>query len=97
MKNIATIEFIYKSIVSIFDVSIIKALSLYAKSKHQFKEQVRQYGNEKRNSGRKETLRFTLYDILIYQTIIPNNDMAKYKAINEQDRCVACGQWEYRY
>lgn len=23
--------------------------------------------------------------------------MAKYKAINEQDRCVACGQWEYRY
>lgn len=38
-----------------------------------------------------------LYDILIYQTIIPNNDMAKYKAINEHDRCVACGQWEYRY
>ena len=59
MKNIATIEFIYESIVSIFDVSIIKALSLYSKSKHQFKEQVRQYGNEKRNSGRKETLRFT--------------------------------------
>ena len=22
---------------------------------------------------------------------ISNNDMAKYKAINEQDRCVACG------
>ena len=59
MKNITTIEFIYESIVSVFDVSIIKALSLYPKSKHQFKEQVRQYGNEKKNSGRKETLRFT--------------------------------------
>ena len=59
MKNIATIEFINKSIVSVFDVSIIKALSLYSKSKHQFKEQGKQYGNEKRNSGRKETLRFT--------------------------------------
>lgn len=59
MKNIATIEFIYKSIVIVFDVSIIKALSLYAKSKNQFKEQGKQYGNEKRNSGRKETLWFT--------------------------------------
>lgn len=39
MKNIATIEFIYKSIVGVFGISIIKALSLYAKSKHQFKEQ----------------------------------------------------------
>jgi len=58
MKNIAMIEFIYKSIVGVFDVSMIKALSLYPKSKHQFKEQGKQYGNEKRNSGRKETLRF---------------------------------------
>lgn len=41
MKNIATIEFIYKSIVGVFDVSMIKALSLYPKSKHQFKEQGR--------------------------------------------------------
>lgn len=39
MKNITTIEFINKSIVSIFDVSIIKALSLYAKSKHQFNKE----------------------------------------------------------
>ena len=37
------IEFIYKSIVGVFDVSIIKALSLYPKSKHQFKEQVRHW------------------------------------------------------
>ena len=59
MKNIATIEFVYESIVGVFGISIIKALSLYAKSKHQFKEQGKQYGNEKRNSGRKETLRFT--------------------------------------
>lgn len=43
MKNIAMIEFIYKSIVGVFDVSIIKALSLYPKSKHQFKEQVRHW------------------------------------------------------
>lgn len=58
MTNIVTIEFIYESIVGVFDVSIIKALSLYLKLKHQFKEQGKQYGNEKGNSGRKETLRF---------------------------------------
>lgn len=49
MKNIATIEFINKSMVGVLGISIIKALSLYSKSKHQFKEQVRQYGNEKDN------------------------------------------------